>query len=458
MLKKHIIFITILLVGCAGMKSHVDFYTSLQSDLKNGNFTKAENQVNQAREKEQYLAKDKVLFFLDNGAIQHYSGDYIASNRTLEQADKAMESLFTKSITKAALSLLLNDNVLEYSGEISDNIYVNVFKAINYIKLDKFDDALVEVNRVNDKLRAWENKYSEWVEGLNSADSAKIQIEQKSSEFYDDVLAHYISYLLYRADGEYDNSRISYEKMRKSWDSNPEIYKESFPRQLDSVDFFQKQNVLNVISFTGNAPRKYAAGGQITTYKNTIHFSDLTYFKHNTIITWDGIEQGYHFKFSFPEMEKTFSDVDRVEVFVDNKAVGNLELLEDMSDVSISTFEANKHVIYFKTLVRTILKGLASEKAKKKLRQETDTEDSFLLGAILNWGVDMVVDATENPDLRSWRTLPQKCFIGEYYIGEGEHNIEINFISRTGSVLKTETYSGYTVNPKFNLIEPICLQ
>ena len=36
-----------------------------------------------------------------------------------------------------------------------------------------------------------------------------------------------------------------------------------------------------------------------------------------------------------------------------------------------------------------MLKGLASEKSKKKLREKADAEDSFLLGAILNWSVDM---------------------------------------------------------------------
>ncbi len=455
--KKSIFWVIIIIAGCAGLKSHVDFYQAVRADLKKGDFFKAQNHIDAAKKDKKYLEKDRVLYYLDKGTILHYAGDYQPSNKILEDADQAMEELFTKSISKAALSLMLNDNVLEYDGEIFDNIYVNIFKALNYIHIKKFDDALVEVNRINDKLRVWEDKYSEWVDGLNSADSAKIQIENKSSQFYDDVLAHYLSYLIYRADGEYDNSRISYEKMQLAWNSNPDIYYQSFPGQLDSVDFYKQESILNIMAFTGNAPRKYAVGGQITTYKDAIHFSDLTYFKQNEIVFWDGIKQGYHFKFSFPDMEKSRSEISRIEVVVDNQNIGELELLEDMGQVAVNTFNSSRHVIYFKTLIRTIIKGLASEKGKEKLRKEAGAEDNLLFGAILNFGVDLAVDATENPDLRSWRTLPQDCYIGEYDIGEGKHQIELHFLNSMGSTVKIERYPDYLITPRFNLLEAICL-
>jgi hypothetical protein len=456
-LKKFLIWFVIFLIGCAGIKSHVDFYYNVEADLKTGNYLRAGDLVDKAKSTQKYSKKDRALYYLDKGIILHYSGKYEKSNRLLEDADQTIEELYTKSISKAAASLLLNDNVLEYNGEIYDNIYVNIFKALNYLHIKKFDDALVEVNRINDKLRILDDQHSEWVEQINSSDSAKIKIERKTNEFYDDVLANYLSYLIYRADGAYDNSRISYERLVNTWNTYPEIYNFRFPQQLDSVDFFRKEHVLNIMAFSGHGPEKYEVGGQITTYDDVIHVSDLTYFKENHIFPWPGVKQGYHFKFAFPEMRQRRSDIEKIIIRDNSIILGELELLENMGNVSQFTFQSNKHVIYIKTLIRTLIKGLASEKSKKKLREEADAEDSFLLGAILNWSVDLAVDATEHPDLRCWRTLPQNCYIGEFALESGKHDINIEFLSSSGSVIKNENFKDYSISPRFNLIEAICL-
>jgi len=440
------------------MKTHVDFYYNIEADLKTGNFLRASDLVDKAKSTQKYSKKDRALYYLDKGIILHYGGKYDESNHILEEADQTIEELYTRSISKAVASILLNDNILEYSGEVYDNIYVNIFKALNYLHIKKFDGALVEINRINDKLRVLDDQHSEWVEHINSNDSSKIQIERKPLEFYDDVLANYLSYLIYRADGAYDNSRISFERLINTWNSFPDIYNFSFPQQLDSVDFFMQEHVLNIIAFSGPGPEKYEVGGQITTYDDVIHVSDLTYFKENHIFSWPGIKEGYHFKFAFPEMRQRKTKVDKIVIRDNGIIIGELELLENLTNVSLQTFESNKHVIYIKTLIRTLLKGLASEKGKKELREEADVEDSFILGAILNWTVDLAVDATENPDLRCWRTLPQNCFIGEFPLESGKHNINVEFISTSGKVIKKEKFKDYNVSPRFNLIETICLK
>jgi uncharacterized protein len=455
--RKHLLWITIILVGCAGLKTHVDFYYNVEADLKTGNYLRAGDLVDKAKSTQKYSKKDRALYYLDKGVILHYAGKYDESNRILEDADQRIEELYTTSISKTAASLLLNDNILEYSGEIYDNIYVNIFKALNYLHNKKFDDALVEVNRINDKLRNLDDQHSEWVEKINSSDSAKIKIERQPNEFYDDVLANYLSYLIYRADGAYDDSRISYERLVNTWNSFPDIYNFPFPQQLDSVEYYRQEHVLNIMAFSGPGPEKYEVGGQITTYDDVIHVSDLTYFKENHIFAWPGVKQGYHFKFAFPDMRQRNSDVKRIVIRDNGEIIGELELLENLGNVSLHTFDSNKYVIYIKTLIRTLIKGLASEKGKKKLRKEADVEDSFLLGAILNWTVDMAVDATENPDLRCWRTLPKNCFIGEFTLEGGKHNINVEFISSLGEIIKKEKFEDYNVSPRFNLIEAVCL-
>ena len=450
------------LLACGYLKTHTEFYNPIINNLKTENYTQLINIIDKAKEKNQYLKKDRVLYYLDRGIVLYYQKEYEKSNQYLEEADQAMEELFTKSISKAALSLLLNDNVLDYFGEIYENLYVNVFKSINYIKLNKFDDAYVEVKRVNDKLIMLDDKYNDFVNQMNKSDSAAIKIEKKPLKFYDDVLAHYLSYLIFRAEGEYDNSRISYQSLKSAWRSNPEIYYNPVPKSLrrfNKNQFNQSQTatLLNIIAFTGIGPNKVPVGGQITTYNNYLHVSDLTYFKNFIVINFPGMKQGYHFKFSFPDMEIPNSNIARINVNINNTFAGKMELLEDLGKIASYTFEMKKHIIYLKTVLRTVVKGLIFVKRKEELRKKMGVENNFLLGGLLNLGVDAAVDATENPDLRCWRTMPQRCYIGEYELTPGTYNISIRYYDKNGLLIKAHQYDNYQINDGLNLIETNCL-
>ncbi len=78
-----------------------------------------------------------MLYYLDLGMLHHYAGNYAKSNEFLQKAEYAIEELFTASVSKIATSLLLNDNALDYSGEDYEDIYLNIFKALNFIALGK---------------------------------------------------------------------------------------------------------------------------------------------------------------------------------------------------------------------------------------------------------------------------------------------------------------------------------
>ena len=153
------------------------------TDLVNSNFDAAAVKLAKAKDAGEYKEKDRVLYYLDNGSVLHYADEYVESNILLEDADQSMEELFTKSISNIATSYLLNDNALDYYGEVYENLYVNIFKALNYLKLNKFNDAYVEIKRVNDKLNELNIKYGEMVDELNDAENQEIKIEKHKINF-----------------------------------------------------------------------------------------------------------------------------------------------------------------------------------------------------------------------------------------------------------------------------------
>jgi hypothetical protein len=448
----------VILLNCAGTISRQEEEKQLINSLQNEQYDRATQQFEKFKTNKLYQKKDKALFLLNKGTLLHYEGKADTSNEILEQAEQTMEELFTRSISKGILSMLLNDNVLDYSGEIYDELYVNIFKALNYLQLKNFDDSYVEIKRINDKLALMDTKYATWVENLNEQDTTGIKIEKKTFKFYDDALAHYLSYLIFRSEGEEDNARISYEKLKETWIAHPEVYDYTIPEILNEEEPRYEGSLLNLIVFTGNFPLKYPVGGEITTYKNGIAFSDVNNYRNNSFMPFPGMEEGYHFKFAFPEMRLRPSVVHRIDVSVNDSIVGNLELLEDMGKVAVYTFELKKNIIYTKTLIRTVVKGLASAKAKKELRKEADVEDNFILRHLINAGVDAIVDATENPDLRCWNTLPQKCYIGEIELEPGVYNIDLNFYNENNELVKTKNFPNVNVSWNFDLLEAFYLK
>ncbi|MFZ0390717.1 MAG: hypothetical protein WAN36_09705, partial [Calditrichia bacterium] len=121
------------------------------------------------------------------------------------------------------------------------------------------------------------------------------------------------------------------------------------------------------------------------------------------------------------------------------------------------TFQSKKNYIYFKTIARTFLKGLASVKAKEKLRKEAKAKDNFFLKTLINAGVDAVVDATENADLRCWRTMPRYCYIGEIPVPSDTCQISLQFFNAENQLLMSREFADFVVNKKLNLLELVYL-
>jgi len=455
-----------ILLGCATTRTNVNFFDTINSNLQRADFNAAIARIDKGRELKEYTKKDRVLYYLDKGAVLYYLGRHEESARHFSQAELDMEALFTKSISSAAASFLLNDNALPYYGEVYENLYVNILQAMNYINLEKFDDAYVEIRRVNEKLQELSDKYNEFVEKMNQSDEAEIKVKATSLKFHDDVLAHYLSFLIFRAAREYDNCRISLLKMQQAWKTHSDVYSHNMPEtvkkqfQLSSSrkDFIEENErcpKLNVVAFTGQAPRKKAVGGKITTYEDAIGISSLEFPVPLPNIPFPGMKEGYHFKFAFPVLEKGRSQVSHIEVILDGQMAGRLQLLEDMGKVAIHTFETKKDIVYLKTIIRTLSKGLAAAEAKEKLRKETKANDFW--GSVMDAAVDMGVDATENADLRCWRTMPKMCYIGEFNVNPGEHEIRLKFYNKQGQLLHSQHWPAYKAGNSLNLIDTVLL-
>ena len=88
------------------------------------------------------------------------------SNRTLTQAEELFDELRAQSLSELPRRMLINDNAADYTGDEIEEIYLHLFKALNFLALEQTDAAWVEVRTLDAKLirlqRDYQNAYEQW--------------------------------------------------------------------------------------------------------------------------------------------------------------------------------------------------------------------------------------------------------------------------------------------------------
>src|SRR5215831_6551130 len=138
---------------------------------------------------------DRLLALLDEGMILHAAGRYQDSIGVLAEADKLSQQLDVVSISEEAKTLISNERQRAYRGEDFEKLMISVLQALNYAELGKDEDALVEVRRVNERIR-------------------KMVIEEKKP--YEQLaIARYLGGVLYEDEENWDSAFIDYQQAHK---------------------------------------------------------------------------------------------------------------------------------------------------------------------------------------------------------------------------------------------------
>lgn len=444
--------------GCSSVKTNKAFYEPINAELRSGNYDSAVVAIEAARADNKYKEKDRFVYFMDAGLAYHYAGQYDSSTARLTKAEDAADELFTKSISRAAASAVLNDNILEYAGEDYEILYANLIKALNFIAKDDFDGAFVEIKRANNKLEILEQKYREASDILNKGnkdDTSRVDINYEAEEvrFNNSAFARYLSMHVYAAEGKPDDAELDYDLMRRAFAEQEHIYHFDMPDVKYRAD---SGVILSVVAMLGNPPVKEALNLRLRTDKD-LNLVQVMYdepgmegseYSHLPM----PISEDFYFKFSLPKIVSPPSIINRVTVSVNGKYYGDLQIIEDVGAVAKETFAAKKSLIYLRTVVRAVAKGLAAHKAKKK------ADDGNLGGWLKKLAIDVATDFSENADLRCSRLLPGKIMIGDYDIAPGTYDIKVTFYDAAGTVIKSTTIEDYQViSNGLNMVEAFSL-
>ena len=410
-------------------------FVEIDEAAESSNFEVAVQEVESEKE-DLYGRRDTLLYYLDAGVLHFYAGNYDKSIARLEEAERLIEELFTVSVTQAAATFVVNDNVQDYAGEDFEDIYLNVFKALSFLEQGDQGGAFVEVRRIDNKLNLLEDKYVGLAESYEQAEESQVSVSPGESRFYKSALARYLSLIMYRAQGDYDAARIDYGEMEEAFQQQGNLYDFPLPFE-ESVAQRSEQPRLSVLAFTGRAPLKKAETLRIITAANSVF---ITYESENDRgelipeglgrIYWPGVEEGYWFRFQLPRMELRGSEVDRIRVLADGEVLGEMGMLENMERIAQDTFKVKQPLIYVKTVTRAIVKGIVAERGKEGMQRAAASSGSvagLVAGVVGSVAADVATEVTERADLRVSRYFPAHAYAAEWSLPPGTHDLSIEY-------------------------------
>jgi hypothetical protein len=405
--------------------------------------------------------KRQFLFDVNNGLILSLMGNYQESNDYFEKAYTYGEDYRINYLNEAA-TYLTNPNFASYKGEDHEHLMLLYFKALNYLKMNKTDDALVECRRLNIRLQQLTDRYS------------------SDDKYRRDAFINTLMGIIYDSDKDYNNAFIAYRNALEIYDDDfHRMFQVEAPEQL-------KYDILRTASLSGLSEEleffKTKFGMKDYQYQPA-QGGELVFFWHNGLspvkaewgINFTILRRDNYVVFTNPDLGLSFpfnlsgyNERDRrglsnLEVFrvtfpkyierplfyrsatleTDND-IYLLQQLEDVSKVAFKCLDERMNLELSKALLRVAMKKVA----EYEVRQSDKT-----LGSVLG----LVNAITEKADTRNWQTLPHSIYYTRLPLNVGSNKVTFTLTDSQGKKQEHQyTYevkAGQTLFHTFSSLE-----
>ena len=410
-----------VLFGCAST-SH---YIQIENKIQTNDYEDALSVIEQS--KGAYGDNNAVLYWMDKGIILHFAGKYEESNDVLAKAELKIEELYTKSITGEIGAMFTNDLTLPYEGEDFEKVMVNLFMAMNYIYLNKSEDALVEIRKIDNKLNIYNSKY------------------EKKNLYNADAFGRYLSGILYDINREINDAFISYRDAYEVFETYQSNYGIPIPNPLmkdilrvtDALNFSEEHETY----FKKSPNLKWIPEKELKNKGEFILFIMQGFapkkeeYTIRVAVPDEKTGVPHYVKLAFPKFVPRPTDIGYSRVTLHpTEETKDTFLVENITAIAKRNLEDRIDRIYAKTLIRVAAKTIGTEIARKKA-----SDSSKGLGTVVGLASIVYAEASEQADIRNWRLLPAEIYMARIPVEPGTYDIEIAFLSN----------SGYTINKKY---------
>ena len=390
-----VICLGVLLQSCASYGSHA-------TTMRDGMLTGHPEMSLAIAEKEDPEQKS-VIASLDKGMLRRINQDYNGSNEIFEVAKQEIEELYGFSVTENLASVTINDTLRGYEGDRYEQLLLHAYMAMNYIQLGDLDSARVEMLQANVKMMEWGDEPEE------------------------DAFLRYLEGMIYESLGEEDSALISYRKAYT-------VYKEKAGVQYPPAPESLKKDLLRLLARQGlwSEYKSYKKEFNMPNYKApkaSNKFGELVVIVNNGLapirsekaIHIFSSEVQQNLRIAFPVYDHPKQTLYTPRISIDNKQA-LLETVEDVDALARYSLEQAMPGIMARATARAVIKYNS---------QKTADDNGSIAGLLMT--ITNIV--TERADTRSWTTLPQEIQLQRMTLPVGEHQLRIEFLSATGSVV-----------------------
>lgn len=451
----------LLAAGCA---TYVASNLELRSQLATSNW-----QAALARIEARKGGTDRLLQLLQRGHVLHYAGRFEESNTAFQQAEDLAALLYTRSLSQAAASLIVNDLTVDYRGKPHELAMVPFYRAFNYLSLGDRDAAQVEARKATLALA-----------GAVEATLAEMQRpedREAARRLQDSGFLHWFSGLLFESEGADNDAFVAYRNAARAYLAGGELAGVAPPvalgRDLERVGlaygFRGEVEELRAASPALFPPADdvpdTGAGGEVVIVLESGWVATRDQVKLNVPILdidrryssndeWalelvnrasPGWSSGYDVDIEYwltvavPIMAPPATgQVTAVRLTADHAAATS-EPADDLSRRASATFDAERGQMLFRTFLRALVKYAASETVKNQ--DETAGAVVNLLGVL-----------TERADTRCWLTLPDRLSVARFRLPPGRHELRLEYLDSAGSIVSSETETIEVVDGGFTFL------
>lgn len=386
--------------------------------------------------------KREFLFNVNTGLVLSMLGRYAESNEYFEKAFLFGEDYRINYVNEAA-SFLTNPNITTYKGEDHEHLMLLYYKALNFLKMGKTSEALVECRRLNIRLQQLSDRYSD------------------ENKFQRDAFIHTLMGIIYETDKDYNNAFIAYRNAAEIYDEDYQrLFQIAMPEQLkidilrtawlsgltEDFDFFKNKFEMPEYRYESHE------GGELIFFWHNglspikaewgINFAisrsgNFIYFNNNDLqISFPFSLEGYNeqdknglsnldfFRVALPRYIERPTYYSNATISIEGNKI-ELQLLEDVNKIAFKSLQQRMNLELSKALIRLAL---------KKVTEHQVRQEDKVLGSVLG----MINTITEKADTRNWQTLPHSIYYSRIPLALGKNKVTLELGGASGNSNRSE--------------------
>lgn len=438
--------VMLFLFGCS---SYNDMIASYYKQISAGNYAEAVKEL----DKNKLLQKprNKLLFLMEKGKATHLAGDYESSNRYFNEADQLLENGLGGTMD-AVVGTLVNPMTQRYKGEDFEKFMIHYYKALNYLYLNKTEDAIVEARRISLQSQEQGDKFND-----------------KDSRYSKDAFSLMLQGLIYESDRDINNAFIAYRNAAEVYlkSENQIYYGTKMPEEL-------KRDVLRMAYLNGFTAELLRFEGLFSMKyepKNAADGGELVFFWENGLAPVKQQEEFFFslvkgsggdlfftnlggtiiipFNYGYSDGNFNLNGVESLRAtypkyiartpYYSSATLSNgaetvsFEKAEDINELAFKTLSQRFMKEMGKVLTRLAVKKSAEYVLKQSSKGSgKDGKDNTLLEG-LGFGMQLYSLLSEKADTRNWQSLPANINYTRIPLQKGNNTITLSLKNASGA-------------------------